>query len=114
MFKDAKGDTLKSVPIEAVSPFHPKGISQDRTLEALNFTCEAADKRVAHLTMGGSMREEEIQLYSVAAISIHSATSYHLYERLGLPRRKRIITDTRRSNQGRSAVSPVSRKESGL
>ena len=100
MFRDAKGTSLKSASGEAISRFRPKGVSEESTLEALNFTRKAADKRVAHLTFGGSEKEEEMQLYQIAAIAIHTATGYHLYERLGLPRPARIVTDVRRSNQG--------------
>jgi hypothetical protein len=99
MFRDAKGEGLKSVPVEAISRFHPKGVSQARTLEALNFARKAADKRVAHLTFGGSEKEGELELYQIEVIVIHTATGYYLYERLGLPRPERIGTDIRRSSQ---------------
>jgi hypothetical protein len=100
MFKDAKGESLKGVPVEAISEFCPKGISRDQTLEALKFTRKAADKRVAHLTAGASERPDEIQLYQIATMAIHHAVSYHLYERLGLPPPGQIITDIRRGDQG--------------
>jgi hypothetical protein len=98
MFKDAKGENLKSVPVDAISWFHPKGVSQHLTLDALNFTRKAADERVANLTVGEYGRQEEIQLYQIAAIAIHTATGYHLYERLELDCPGRIISDVRRSN----------------
>jgi hypothetical protein len=38
MFWDAKGTSLKRVSVGAISRFRPKGVSEDQTLEALNFT----------------------------------------------------------------------------
>ena len=78
MFRDAKGTSLNGVSVEAISRFHPKGVSQDRTLEALNFAHNAADKRVAHLTLGGSEKEDCLELCQIAAMVIHTATGHYL------------------------------------
>ena len=105
MFTDAKGDSLKGFPVEAISQFCPKGIPRARTLDALKFTRKAADKRVAHLTWGASERPDEIELYQIAAIAIHTAIGYYLYEPLNLPRPGRIVTNIRRSDRGHPEVS---------
>jgi hypothetical protein len=77
MFRDAKGTSLKRVSVGAIWRFRPKGVSEDQTLERLNFTPKAADKSA--FAFGGSEKEEEMPLYQIAAIAIHTATGYHLY-----------------------------------
>jgi hypothetical protein len=65
MFKDAEGRNSKSVPVEDIAKFCPKGFSRDQTLETLTFTRKAADKRVVHLTMDAPERSDEIRLHQL-------------------------------------------------
>jgi hypothetical protein len=64
MFQHPNGKNLSSVPLEAVAEFRPCEVSESKTLKALKFTKQAADKAVAHLTLGPPKQEDEdIKLY---------------------------------------------------
>jgi hypothetical protein len=103
MFKHLDGRNLRSVSLSDVAKFHPPDFSESKTLEALKFTRRAADKAVAHLTLGPSQEEEiqryqdeEIQRYQVSCLAIRAAIEHYLYEKLGHPVPPRIIEDVRR------------------
>jgi len=82
MFKRRNGDKLRSVPLESVSHFHPANLSEHQTLEALNFTKQAADKGVAHLTLGQPQQENAIPYYQAACLAIRGSVDHCLYEAL--------------------------------
>jgi hypothetical protein len=86
MFQRPNGENLASVPLSQVAKFPPPEVSEGTTLEALKFTKQAANKAVAHLTLGPPQQErEKIQLYQVSCLAIRAAIEHHLYEKLGLP-----------------------------
>jgi hypothetical protein len=96
-FQHPNGDNLSPVPLSAVAGFPPPGVSEGETLEALEFTKKAADKAVAHLTLGPpDQKGKEMRLYQITCLAIRSAVDHHLYKRLGLSAPSRIITHFRR------------------
>jgi hypothetical protein len=92
MFQRPNGKKLSRVPLRAVAKFHPPELSESNTIDALEFTKLAADKAVAHLTLGPPQQEgEEIQLYQISCLAIRAAIEHHLYEQLGLPAPPKIF-----------------------
>jgi hypothetical protein len=97
MFQRPTGENLASVPLSQVAKFPPPEVSESKTLEALKFSKRAANKAVAHLTLGPPQQEdEEIQLYQVSCLAIRAAIEHHLYEKLGLPAPPKIFEHFKR------------------
>jgi len=97
MFQHPSGKNLKPVSLSEVAKCHPSTFSKTKTLEALQFIKLAADKAVAHLTLGPPQpMGNEIELYQLAYLSIREAIARHLYEKLGLAAPSKIVEDFRR------------------
>jgi hypothetical protein len=97
MFQHPSGKNLDPVPLSEVATCHPPTFSDTETLEALKFTKLAADKAVAHLTLGPPQpKGDEIELYQLAYLAIREAIAHHLYEKLGLAAPARIVEDFKR------------------
>jgi hypothetical protein len=103
MFQHQNGEKLCAVPRSTVAKFHPPAISESKTLKALEFTQVAADKGVAHLTLGPLEEDESdkegetaLQLYQVSCLAIRAAIEHHLYEELGLPAPPKIFEHFKR------------------
>jgi hypothetical protein len=102
MFQRPNGENLSPVPLSCVAKFHPPEVSESKTLEALKFTKLAADKAVAHLTLGPPKQEDEdIKLYQISCLAIRDAVEHYLYGELGHPVPPRITKEFERGKLSR-------------
>ena len=73
----------------------------------VRFTRRATDKAVAHLTLGPSQEDEEIQYYQASSLAIRAAVEHYLYGNLGHPVPPRIIKEFKEANPKRTQETEI-------